>query len=84
MAQRVALVVHDEPLMPHVEILLGTTEVHFWVGMPVQDVLMSLRDVLDAPARDAVARLWADDDALRQVVRIGPGLIRVTDTSAPA
>lgn len=81
MAQRVALVVHDEPLIPHVEVLPGSTEVHFWVGTPVQEVLLSLHDVLDAPARAAVARLWADDDALRQVVQIGPGLIRVTDTS---
>lgn len=83
MAQRVALVVHDDPTPPRVESTSDHTEVHFWIGTPLDDVLGVVSRDLDEQARAAVSRLWSNDDANRHVTSIGPGLIRVSDAAEP-
>ena len=79
MAHRVALVVHDDPTRPRVELSSDGTDVHFWLGTPLTEVLTALADELDGDARAAVERLWGSDEATRHVTAIGPGLIRVSD-----
>lgn len=83
MARRVELVVHDDPTPPRVESTSDHTEVHFWIGTPLDDVLDVVSRELDEHARDAVSRLWSNDDASRHVTPIGPGRIRVSDAADP-